>query len=151
MKVCVGSDHAGYGLKESIKRWLSEWGYEASDFGAHSEQPTDYTDVAAEVAKAVVRGDGERGILVCGTGIGMCIAANKVRGIRAALCHDTFSAQVARQHNDSNMLTLGARVIGPGLAREIVKTWLASSFEGGRHERRVSKIRALEDEYVTRC
>jgi len=151
VKVVLGSDHGGYRLKEQIKKWLVEWGYEVSDYGCFSEQSVDYTDFAAEVARAVAREDFARGILVCGTGIGMCIAANKVPGIRAALCHDVFSAKATRLHNNSNVLTMGQRVIGEGLAREIVKAWLEGYYEGGRHEPRLLKIKQLEDEYITRC
>lgn len=151
MKVALGSDHAGYRLKEDVKTWLIEWGYQTSDFGAYSEESVDYTDVAAEVARAVAREQYARGILICGTGIGMCIAANKVRGVRAALCHDVFSARVTRLHNNSNVLTMGQRVIGTGLAREIVKVWLEGTYEGGRHDARLKKIKALEDEYISSC
>ncbi len=149
MKVCIGSDHAGFCLKESARKWLQDWGYEVEDFGPSSEDSVDYPDFARKVATAVARGDYARGILICGTGIGMSIAANKVRGIRAALCHDVFSAKATRQHNDSNILTMGSRVIGPGLAQEIMRTWLAEGYQRGRHEARVKKIMALEDEMLT--
>ena len=146
MKICLGSDHAGFVLKEQIKGWLIEWGFETSDFGCFSSESVDYPDIAATVAKAVGDKTYGRGILVCGTGIGMSIAANKVRGVRAALAHDVFSAIATRRHNDSNVLTLGARVIGAGHAKEIVKAWLYATYEGGRHDARVAKIAGLENE-----
>ncbi len=144
MKVAIGSDHGGFSLKEDIKAYLTELGYEYEDFGVHTTDSVDYPDIAAPVARAIVEGKFERGILICGTGIGIGIAANKVAGIRAALCHDTFSARASREHNNANILTLGERVIGPGLAKDIVKIWLETDFSGGRHERRVEKISQLE-------
>ncbi|MDN5292883.1 MAG: ribose 5-phosphate isomerase [Eubacteriales bacterium] len=147
MKIAIGSDHGGFKLKEEIKSHLAELGYEYHDFGTFSPEAVDYPDFARKVAEAVAKGDYERGILICGTGIGIGIAANKVPGIRAALCHDTFSARASREHNDANILTMGERVIGPGLAKEIVKVWLESEFAGGRHARRVEKIRAIERDY----
>lgn len=147
MRIALGSDHGGYYLKEEIKKFLEEQGFEYHDFGSFSPEAVDYPDFAQQVAEAVARGEYERGILCCGTGIGVAIAANKVPGIRAALCHDTFSARASREHNDANILTLGGRVIGPGLAREIVITWLKAEFTGGRHARRVAKITALEGKY----
>ncbi len=144
MKVALGSDHAGYRLKQDIIRTLNELGIEYEDYGCTSEASCDYPDFGIPVARAVASGKADRGILVCGTGIGMCITANKVRGIRASLCHDEFSARVTRKHNDANVLTLGARVIGPGLACEIVKTWLTTEYEGGRHARRLAKVALLE-------
>lgn len=147
MKIAIGSDHGGFKLKEEIKSYLAELGYEYHDFGTFSPEAVDYPDFARKVAEAVAKGDYERGILICGTGIGIGIAANKVPGIRAALCHDTFSARASREHNDANILTMGERVIGPGLAKEIVKVWLESEFAGGRHARRVEKIRAIERDY----
>ncbi|HHY46648.1 MAG TPA: ribose 5-phosphate isomerase B [Firmicutes bacterium] len=140
MKVAIGSDHAGFHLKEEIKAFLSGKGIEFKDFGCHSPESVDYPDIGKAVATGVAAGGFDRGILVCGTGIGMSIVANKVPGIRAALCHDEFSARASRQHNDANVLTLGARVIGPGLAIEIVSVFLSTGFEGGRHARRVAKI-----------
>lgn len=144
MKIAIGSDHGGFSYKEAIKSMLLEQGHEVEDFGTHTLESIDYPDVAAPVAQAVAKGDYEKGILICGTGIGIGIAANKVPGIRAALCHDTFSAHASREHNDANILTLGERVIGLGLALEIVNIWLSAQFEGGRHEKRVSKIADLE-------
>ena len=140
MTIAIGSDHGGYDLKETVKTYLNEIGVEFKDFGTYTTESCDYPDIAKIVAKAVVNDEYEKGILLCGTGIGIGIAANKVHGIRAALCHDTFSAQYSRKHNDANILTMGERVIGPGLACEVVRVWLSSEFEGGRHARRVAKI-----------
>lgn len=150
MRVALGADHGGYRLKEAIKGWLDEMGVEWVDCGTHSADSVDYPDYALEVARRVAGGECDRGILVCGTGIGMCIVANKVPGIRAALCHDVFSARATREHNDSNVLTLGERVVGEGLARAIVETWLSTPFAGGRHARRVEKIKVIEDGYACR-
>lgn len=144
MKVAIGCDHGGYQLKEEIKRYLQDSGTEYKDFGTHSEQSCDYPDYAKLVAGAVAAGECTCGILICGTGIGMSIAANKVPGIRAALCHDCFSAKATREHNDSNILCLGERVIGRGLAMEIVKIWFSTAFTGGRHQKRIEKITEME-------
>lgn len=146
MKVAIGCDHGGFHLKEDIKQYLEEKGIEYKDFGTHSVESVDYPDIAEPLAKAVAAGQFDRGILICGTGIGIGIAANKVKGIRAALCHDTFSACASREHNNANILTMGERVIGPGLALDIVDIWLHTEFTGGRHERRVNKIMAIEKE-----
>ncbi|MCX7970151.1 MAG: ribose 5-phosphate isomerase B [Negativicutes bacterium] len=146
MKVAIGSDHGGVNLKQKIKELLVSKGVDFQDFGTESaDQPVDYPDVALAVSRAVAAGQFERGILICGTGIGVSIAANKVRGIRAALCHDVFSACATREHNDSNVLCLGERVIGPGLAAMIVNIWLTTDFAGGRHAVRVDKITACEN------
>ena len=147
MKIAIGSDHGGFVLKEKIIKFLEENNYHYRDFGTYDEVSVDYPDYALQVAEAIAQGDFDRGILVCGTGIGIGIAANKVPGIRAALCHDTFSARASREHNDANILTLGERVIGPGLALDIVKVWLESEFSGGRHSKRVDKIRDIERKY----
>ncbi|NLW24131.1 MAG: ribose 5-phosphate isomerase B [Clostridia bacterium] len=144
MKVALGSDHGGFTLKEEIKKYLEEKGIEYKDFGTYSTDSCDYPDIALPVAKAVQKGEYDRGILICGTGIGIGIAANKVPGIRAALCHDTFSARASREHNNANILTMGERVIGRGLALDIVDVWLNTEFAGGRHQRRVDKIHELE-------
>ncbi|WP_251440874.1 ribose 5-phosphate isomerase B [Veillonella intestinalis] len=144
MKVAIGADHGGVHLKAAVKAVLDELNVDYTDFGTDSEASVDYPDIAAPVTKAVAAGEYDRGILICGTGIGIGIAANKVAGIRAALCHDTFSAHASREHNNANILTMGERVIGPGLATDIVKIWLTTEFEGGRHERRVAKIAELE-------
>lgn len=143
--IALGADHGGYALKEEIKAYLMEKGIEVKDFGAFSEASVDYAAVALPVAKAVAAGECERGILCCGTGIGMSIAANKVKGIRAAVCSDTFSARFTRMHNDANILCLGGRVVGPGLALELVEAYLSAEFEGGRHQRRIDQIAAIEN------
>ena len=135
----VGSDHAGLELKRELLAVAAELGYEVVDIGTHTSDSTDYPDYAHHVANAVERGEG-LGLLVCGTGVGMSIAANRHAGVRAALCGDVFSASMARRHNDANVLCIGARVVGGGLAAEILKAFLGASFEGGRHERRVNKI-----------
>lgn len=142
--VAIGSDHAAYALKEELLKVLGDDGYEVKDFGTYSLESCDYPDIAVTVANAVVAGEYDRGILVCGTGIGVSIAANKVKGIRAAATSDTFSARMARAHNNANILCMGARVVGPGLAHEIATAFLETDFEGGRHERRVNKINALD-------
>lgn len=144
--IAIGSDHAGYYLKESMIEDLRSDGYQIEDFGTFSLESVDYPDIAREVAEAVSSGRFEKGILVCGTGIGISIAANKVKGIRAAVCSDTFSARMSREHNNANIIAVGARVVGPGLALDIVKTFLETSFESGsRHQRRVDKINALDE------
>ncbi len=150
MRIALASDHGGYRLKEAVAEWLRELGHEVLDLGVHSPEAADYPDYAERVAAAVAAGEVERGILVCGTGIGMSMAANKVPGVRAAVCHDVFSARATREHNDANVLCLGERVVGPGLARVIVETWLAAEFAGGRHARRVDKITELERRYCGR-
>lgn len=146
MKVAIASDHGGIHIREEIIRLLEELNIEYEDFGCHCETSVDYPDYALPVAEKVASGEFDRGILICGTGIGMSIAANKVKGIRCALCHDVYSARLTREHNDSNILAMGERVIGPGLAREIAKTWLTTEFTGGRHSRRIEKIAAYENE-----
>lgn len=147
MKIAIGSDHGGYDLKEEIKSYLSEKGFEAKDFGTDNRDSCDYPDYAIEVSEAVARGEFDRGILICGTGIGISISANKVPGIRCALVGDCFSAKATRQHNDSNVLALGGRVLGTGLALEIVDIWLSTEFEGGRHQNRINKITEIEKKY----
>jgi len=146
VKVAIGGDHGGFRLKQEIVQLLAELRVEYKDFGTFSEEAVDYPDIARSVARAVAAGEYDRGILICGTGIGISIAANKIRGIRAALCHDVFSARMSREHNDANILAMGGRVVGPGLARMITETWLAAEFAGGRHARRVCGISRLEDE-----
>ncbi len=144
--VAIGSDEAGFRLKGILIDLLEhDEGVEVADFGCHSEDPVDYPDVAFEVANAVARGEHDRGILICGTGIGMAIAANKVPGVRAAQAHDAYSAERARKSNDAQILTLGARVIGPELAKSIVRTWLRSEFAGGGSTRKVAKIKAADE------
>lgn len=144
MKIAIGADHGGYSLKEILKRHLLERGLEVEDFGAFDTQSCHYPVYAEKVARAVAAKEAELGLLVCGTGIGMSIAANKVKGIRAAAVSDCFTAQATREHNDSNILCLGERTVGPGLAMRIVDTWLDASFLGGRHQTRVDMISALE-------
>ena len=141
----IGCDHGGFALKEELKAHLEERGLEVKDYGIYEEASCDYPDIAKKVADAVVSGECERAILVCGTGIGMSIAANKVPGIRAAVVSDCFSAKLTRQHNDANILCLGGRVVGAGLARLIVDSYLDADFEGGRHKGRIDKITALEN------
>lgn len=145
MKIAISSDHGGNNLRREIISLLSELDIEYEDFGPETDDSVDYPDFATPVANGVALGNFDRGIVICGTGIGMSIAANKVKGVRCALVHDLFSAKATRQHNDSNVLAMGERVIGPGLAREIVATWLKTPFEGGRHERRIGKLMELED------
>lgn len=144
MLIAIGSDHGGFNLKEEIKKMFVEQNVEFRDFGTYSSESIDYPEIAQKVAQAVVNEECTRGIIICGTGIGVSIAANKIKGIRAALCHDVFSAQMSREHNDANVLTMGERVIGAGLACMIVSTWLNTEFAGGRHGRRVDKISQLE-------
>jgi len=147
MRIAVGADHAGYELKAEILSLLEELEHNYRDFGPHKKDPgDDYPDFGTPVARAVARGEFDLGILICGTGVGMCILANKVRGIRAALCHDTFCARSSREDDDANILCLGARAIGIELAKEIVKTWLSATFSGAdRHRRRVKKVMGLEE------
>ena len=146
-KIAIGCDHGGIELKSEIKKYLLEEGYEVKDFGSNSSDSCDYPDYAVPVAEAVAAKEYDFGILICGTGIGIGIAANKVPGIRAALCSDTFSAHATREHNNANILTLGQRVVGPGLALDIVKTFLHTEFEGGRHINRIDKISEVEKKY----
>ena len=142
--IALGADHAGWQLKEEIKAWLLGRNVEVTDFGTHSPDPVDYPDYAAQVGEAVASGKAARGVLVCGTGIGMAMAANKVPGVRAAFCPDLFTARMSREHNDANVLTLGGRLTGRELALEIVEMWLRAEFQSGRHGRRVGKITELE-------
>ena len=144
MRIAIGGDHRGLALKQSIIKLIAEAGHSYEDFGSYTADSVDYPDIAKKVAEAVAKGSFERGILICDTGIGMCIAANKVKGIRAALCHDAFSARRARQHNDANVLCLGVEG-GQDAVREILEVFLITDFEGGRHQRRVDKIKAMED------
>lgn len=146
MKIAMGSDHGGFDLKEQIKAWLQENGHEVVDFGCHSKESCDYPDFGAAAARAVASGQCERGIVICTTGIGISITANKVKGIRCALCSDPWSAEMTRRHNDANMLAMGAGVVGPLLAQRIVEAFLSFAFEGGRHQRRVNKIMAVEND-----
>lgn len=151
VKISLGSDHGGLQLKQDILRFLSAQGFETTDRGSFTAESVDYPDFAELVCQDVVAKRAERGILICGTGIGMSIAANKHTGIRAALCHDTFSARATREHNDSNVLCLGQRVIGSGLALDIVAAWLGAGFSGGRHQVRLDKISRIEDKIKSNC
>lgn len=144
MRLVLGSDHGGLCLKGTVKRYLEQAGHEVSDLGTHDDQSCDYPDFGRMVGEAVAAGEADFGVLICGTGIGMSMVANKVPGIRAALCTDGYMARMARAHNDANVLVMGERVIGPGLAEQILETFLSSSFEGERHARRVGKINALD-------
>ena len=143
--IAVACDHGGLELKEKIKAHLIESGYEVRDFGTDSLDSCDYPDYGAPAARAVAAGECEKGILICTTGIGMSIVANKVKGIRCGLCSAPLSASLTRRHNDTNVLALGAGIVGPNLALEIVDTWLTTEFEGGRHSRRIGKVMALEE------
>jgi ribose 5-phosphate isomerase B len=144
MKIAIGCDHGAYALKEKVKAPLTEKGYEVRDFGTNSTDSCDYPDFAGPAAQAVASGECEKGIVLCTTGIGVSITANKVRGIRCALLHDLLSAKMTRQHNDTNMMALGAAITGEKLALEIVDVWLTTEFEGGRHQRRIDKMMAYE-------
>lgn len=147
MKIAIGSDHAGFRLKEEVAVMLGEMGHEPVNLGTFSEDSVDYPDFASKVAEAVQTGGAEIGVLVCGTGQGMAMVANKVPGVRAAVVSDTFSAHLTREHNDANVLCIGARVVGSGLARDIVQAFVGASFQGGRHGRRVQKIADIEAKY----
>ncbi|EAC2499442.1 ribose 5-phosphate isomerase B [Listeria monocytogenes] len=147
-KVAIASDHGGIELRKSIISYLESVGISYEEFGPEAPESVDYPGLAITVSEKVVNQEVDRGILVCGTGIGMSIAANKVKGIRCALVGDTFSAHATREHNDTNVLALGARVIGPGLAEDIVKIWLETAYEGGRHANRVEQITAYEDNHA---
>ena len=144
MRIAVGSDHAGFSLKEDVKAFLGELGHEVVDYGTDSNQPVDYPAFIAAAAHAVGNGECERAIVVGGSGQGEQIAANKVRGVRAALCHDLFLAELSRMHNDANVLSMGGRVVAPAYAREIVRVWLDTRFEGGRHVARLEQIASIE-------
>ncbi|WP_142413245.1 ribose 5-phosphate isomerase B [Hathewaya massiliensis] len=147
MKIALGSDHGGINLKNTIIKHLEEKGYEIKDFGTYTMESCDYPDYALKVAEEVSAKNFDFGIIVCGTGIGISIAANKVKGIRAALCSDTFSAHATREHNNANILALGERVVGPGLALDIVDTFLEADFQGERHQKRIDKITEIEKKY----
>jgi ribose 5-phosphate isomerase B len=149
MKIAIGSDHRGYEVKKRIVTLLRQMGHEVLDLGTESGESADYPDYAFEVGKAVSTGQVERGILICGTGIGMCIAANKVPGVRAAPCHDSITAEMSRRHNDANVLCLSADLLGDELIDRMLRIWLETDFEGGRHARRVEKITRFEGEKKT--
>ncbi|MBI3813696.1 MAG: ribose 5-phosphate isomerase B [Nitrospinae bacterium] len=144
-KIAIAADHGGFELKEDIKLFLKEIGYEPVDFGTHNNDSVDYPDFGIKVAEAISKGDMTKGILICGTGIGMSIVVNKFSNVRGALCNDVYTTRMSREHNDSNILILGGRVVGKGLAREMVRTWLTAKFEGGRHQKRLDKIKELEE------
>ena len=146
MKIAVGADHAGYELKTQLIEHLASSGHEVEDLGTHSDASVDYPPICAAVGRAVVEGRAERGIVLGGSGQGEQIAANKVNGVRAALCNDLFTARLSREHNDANVLSMGGRIVAPGLAKEIVNLWLTAGFEGGRHQNRVDQIADIENE-----
>lgn len=148
MKIAIGSDHAGLNLKRAVQKLLLEMGHEVQDLGTNGDQPVDYPEYTFRVAEAVARGEADLGIFPCGSGLGPCIAANKVPGIRAVTCHDVFSAKSSRKDNDANLLTMGERVIGVGAALEVVRAWVAEPFSGAeRHQRRIDQIRAAYERY----
>ena len=144
MKIAVANDHRGVSAVEQVKAIVAQLNHELLDFSSNTEQPVDYPDLAFVAASAVSTGQADRAILICGTGIGMCIAANKVKGVRAALCYDELNARISRQHNDANVLCLSGDLLGSGMLRRIVEIWLTTDFSGGRHLRRVHKIQAIE-------
>ncbi len=144
--IAIGSDHAAFALKEEIKSYLIEKGYQVKDFGAFGLERVDYCDFGFKVGEAVARGECEKGVVFCGSGVGISISANKVKGIRAVVCSEPYSATLSREHNDTNILALGARVVGIGLAKMIVDVWLETEFEGGRHAGRVEKISCYEQQ-----
>jgi ribose 5-phosphate isomerase B len=144
MRIAIGSDHAGYDLKQHLLETIARLGHDAVDLGTHSTESVDYPPICAAVARAVVGGDADRGIVLGGSGQGEQIAANKVRGARAALCNDLYTARMSRQHNDANVLSMGGRIVAPGLADEILELWLGTAFEGDRHQRRVDQLAEIE-------
>lgn len=147
MKVAIGSDHAGYDLKGHLVDALAELGHEVNDLGTDSPEPVDYPAICAAVGREVAEGRAERGVVLGGSGQGEQLAANKVKGVRAALCNDLYTARLSRQHNDANVLAMGGRIVGLGLAREILELWMSTDFAGGRHEARIEQITALEDTF----
>lgn len=149
MRVAIGADHAGYRLKQDLAQFLKETGHQVEDLGTHSEEPVDYPPICAAVGRAVREGRSDRGVVLGGSGQGEQIAANKVRGVRAALCHDLYTARMSRLHNDANVLSMGARVVAPALAREILELWLTTEFEGLRHRRRLDQIEEIERQEAT--
>jgi len=150
MRIAVGGDHRGYAIGSKLVELLARLGHDVVDLGSHNADPVDYPDVAAVVAEKVSRGEVDRGILICGTGLGMCIAANKFPGVRAAPCHDDLTAEMSRRHNDLNVLCLSADLLGERLIDRMVEIWLNTPFDGGRHARRVKKIAALEKALLAR-
>ncbi|MDO9211534.1 MAG: ribose 5-phosphate isomerase B [Deltaproteobacteria bacterium] len=150
MKIVLGSDHAGFKLKADLRDYLVEQNIAIFDMGVAEEIPADYPEIARAVAEKISQKEFERGILICGSGIGMSIVANRFPGVRAALCHDLYTARMSREHNDANLLVLGGRLIGKGLAREMIKVWLESVFQGGNHQRRLDQIESLDNEMKER-
>jgi ribose 5-phosphate isomerase B len=145
MRIAIGADHAGFRLKQHVVEYLQRLGHEVDDRGTHNEEPVDYPGICADVGREVAAGRADRGIVLGGSGQGEQIAANKVRGVRAALCNDLYTARMSREHNDANVLSMGGRIVGTGLADEIVKLWLETPFEGGRHQRRIQQITDIEN------
>lgn len=151
LRVCVGSDHAGFELKQELLAFIEELGHECTDLGSEDDSPCDYPDIAHSGARAVAEAEADRAVLICATGAGMCIAANKVPGAYAVHCDDTYTARMTRLHNNANVLTLGGRVVGVGLAKEIVRTWLETEYSGEpRHQRRVAKVKQIEGGHAHR-
>ena len=146
MRVAIGSDHAGFALKAHLSETLRSLGHEIDDLGTDSEEPVDYPPICAAVARAIAKGEADRGIVLGGSGQGEQMTANKIRGVRAALCNDLYTARMSREHNDANVLSIGARIVAPQLADEILTMWLTTPFEGGRHERRIAQIAEIEEE-----
>ena len=146
MRIAIGADHAGFALKQYLVRALKAQGHDVDDRGTHDDSSTDYPPICADVAREVMAGRAERGIVLGGSGQGEQMAANKVRGIRAALCNDLYTARMSREHNDANVLAMGGRIVATGLAEEILKVWLTTAYEGGRHQRRLDQIAAIENE-----
>jgi ribose 5-phosphate isomerase B len=145
MRISIGADHAGFKLKQHVVAYLRGLGHDVEDRGTHTEEPVDYPGICADVGRDVVEGRADRGVVIGGSGQGEQMAANKVPGVRAALCNDLYTARMSREHNDANVLAMGGRIVAPGLADEIVKLWLATPFEGGRHKRRVDQIHTIEN------
>ena len=151
MRIVIGSDHAGFAMKEDLAGQVRKLGHDVLDVGAYNAEPSDYPDFAEAVGKAVIEGKAERGVLICGSGVGVSVAVNKIPGIRAAVCHDAYSAHQGVEHDNMNVLVLGSRIIGPELARELVRTYLAAQFSGEeRHIRRLAKVDAIEARYLTK-
>ena len=149
MKIAIASDHAGFPLKEEVRDYVRKLGHEIQDLGAYNTDPSDYADFAVLVGKALISGTAERGILICGSGVGVCIAANKMPGVRAGMCHDTYSAHQGVEHDDMNVLVLGSRIVGVKLAEDLVKAYLAAKFTNeDRHVRRLAKVKALESKFA---
>jgi ribose 5-phosphate isomerase B len=145
MRVAIGSDHAGFALKAHLSETLISLGHDVDDIGTDSEEPVDYPPICAAVGRAVMKGEADRGIVLGGSGQGEQMTANKIRGVRAAVCNDLYTARMSREHNDANVLSIGARIVAPQLADEIMTLWLTTPFEGGRHERRIAQIAEIEE------